>query len=160
MDVIVHWCSCRQSLSSTATHEAELNGAVTGVKLGISLRNIVQELLEHPVTMKLDQDNQGTIRSIIYEVTPWRTRHYASRASWIRDSIQEEGIQVEHVPGVDIIADPLTKVLPKIKLIKSWEKLHLSKSWGNMGLWLPQTRRSVTSTSCQSISKVWCMMNV
>ena len=78
--------------------------------------------------MKLDPDNQGTIRSIIYEVTPWRTRHYASRASWIRDSIQEEGIQVEHVPGVDIIADPLTKVLPKIKLIKSWEKLQLSKS--------------------------------
>ena len=42
MDVIVHWCSCRQSLSSMAAHEAELNGAVTGVKLGISLRNIVQ----------------------------------------------------------------------------------------------------------------------
>ena len=92
-----------------AAHEAELNGAVTGVKLGISLRNIVQELLEHPVTMKLDQDNQGTIRSIIYEVTSWRTRHYASRASWIRDIIQDEGIHVEHVPGLDIIADPLTK---------------------------------------------------
>ena len=69
MDVIVHWCSCRQSLSSTAAHEAELNGAVTGVKLGISLRNIVQELLECPVTMKLHQGNQGTVRSIIHEVT-------------------------------------------------------------------------------------------
>ncbi len=127
MGVIVHWCSCRQSLSATAAHEAELNGAVTGVKLGISLRNIVRELLEHPVTMKLDQDNQGTVRTIIHEVTSWRTRHYADRASWIRDITQLENICVEHMPGVDIIADPLTKVLPKIKLTQSWGKLQLSK---------------------------------
>ena len=97
------------------------------MKLGISLRNIVQELLEHPVTMKLDQDNQGTVRSIIHEVTSWRTRHYATRASWIRDITQEENKCLEHVPGVDIIADPLTKVLPNIKLSESWEKLQLSK---------------------------------
>ena len=97
------------------------------MKLGISLRNIVRELLERPVTMKLDQDNQGTVRTIIHEVTSWRTRHYADRASWIRDITQLENICVEHMLGVDIIADPLTKALPKIKLTQSWGKLQLSK---------------------------------
>lgn len=73
----------------------------------------------------MDQDNQATIRSITHEVTSWRTRHYAIRAASIRDIIYAENITVEHVKGIDIIADPLTKVLPKIKLRESWNKLQL-----------------------------------
>ena len=128
MGVIVHWCSCRQSLASTAAHEAELSGTVTGTKLGINIRNIVSELVDEPVNIKLDQDNKGTINTITHEVTSWRTRHYATRAACIRDIIQEETITVEHVPGVDIIADPLTNVLGKIKLVESRDKLQLEKS--------------------------------
>ena len=52
--------------------------------------------------VKLDQDNQATIRTILHEVTSWRTRHYALRAAWTRDIISAEGIEVEHVPGVEI----------------------------------------------------------
>ena len=48
------------------------------------------------------------------------------RAAWIRDIIQEEKIEVEHVKGVDIIADPLTKVLGKTKLVESRDKLQLT----------------------------------
>ena len=126
MGVIVHWCSCRQSLASTAAHEAELSGTVTGTKLGIGIRNIVNELVDDLTNMKLDQDNKGTINTITHEVTSWRTRHYATRAAWIRDIIQEEKIEVEHVKGVDIVADPLTKVLSKTKLVQSREKLQLT----------------------------------
>ena len=76
--------------------------------------------------VKLDQDSQATIRTILHEVTSWRTRHYALRAAWTRDIISAEGIEVEHVPGVEICADPLTKVLGKVKLAGSHKLLQLT----------------------------------
>ena len=60
-----------------------MNGTVAGVKLGISIKSIVSELLEVPARMQLDQDNHATIESIAHEVTAWRTRRDASRAAWI-----------------------------------------------------------------------------
>ena len=77
------------------------------------------------IRMKLDQDNQATIRTILHDITSWRTRHYALRAAWTRDIIHQEGIEVEHVPGVEICADPLTKVLGKVKLVESHKRLQL-----------------------------------
>ena len=77
--------------------------------------------------MKLDQDNMATIRTITHEVTSWRTRHYGLRAAWIRDIIKEERIRVEHEKGVEICADPLTKVLGKVKLQEALDKLHITK---------------------------------
>ena len=40
-EAIVHWSSNRQSSAVMSAHEAELNGAVTGTKVGIAIRNIV-----------------------------------------------------------------------------------------------------------------------
>ena len=115
-EAIVHWSSNRQSGAVMSAHEGELNGAVTGTKGGIAIRNIVEEMVEEKVSMKLDQDNKATISTIVHEVTSWRTRHYALRAAGVRDLVAQEGIVVEHVKGVEIIADPLTKVLAKNKL--------------------------------------------
>eukprot|EP00974_Lingulodinium_polyedra_P022169 2141763-Lingulodinium_polyedra.AAC.1 len=59
-------------------------------------------------------------------MTSWRTRHYALRAAWIRDIIKKERIVVRPDKGVDICADPLTKVLSKIKLQEALDQLHLT----------------------------------
>ena len=124
---IVHWASNIQSGSVLSAHEAEINGAITSTKVGIAIREIVQDMVGTSVTLKLDQDNQATIATVMHEVTSWRTRHYALRAAGIRDLVAEQQITVEHVRGVPNIADPLTKVLPKIKLMESYEKLQLIK---------------------------------
>ena len=42
--VVVHWSSNKQSGSVMSAHEAELNAAVTGTKIGNSLRNIVADM--------------------------------------------------------------------------------------------------------------------
>ena len=124
-NVIVHWSSNKQPGCVMSAHEAELTGAAVGTTVGISIRNIVTEMCKKEVNLRLDQDNEGTISSILHEVTSWRTRHYALKAAGIRDLITEEGIAVEHVRGIDIIADPLTTVLPRNKLMESYEKLQL-----------------------------------
>ena len=98
-----------------------------GSNAGLTIRRLVTELRNETqnVGLKLDQDNQGTIRSILYEVTSWRTRHYADKAAWIKDTIMREEIEVGHVPGTEIIADPLIKVLDKLKLLAAYVKLQL-----------------------------------
>ena len=77
------------------------------------------------VPVVLLQDNESCIRTLTAEVTSWRSRHYALRAAWIRDVIMQEGIVVKYQPGKEILADGLTKVLPKAKLKESREKLLL-----------------------------------
>ena len=42
-----------------------------------------------------------------------RTRHYAGDASWIRDKLEQEQIDLYHRPGKELIADGLTKILPR-----------------------------------------------
>ena len=117
--MIVHWISQRQTEAAASAHEAELTAATMGTKVGMTIRRITAELTSpnEEIRWKLDQDNQGTIRSILYEVTSWRTRHYADKAAWLRDTIKKEGIEVGHIPGTEIIADPLTQVLDRLKLV-------------------------------------------
>ncbi len=135
---IVHWASVKQSLTTLSSCEAELVAAVTGIKLGMGVRQLLRELLDPLVTtvteedqsaidtpVVLLQDNEACIRTLTTEVTSWRTRHYALRAAWIRDVIMQEGVVVKYQPGKDILADGLTKVLPKEKLKESRAKLLL-----------------------------------
>ena len=85
----------------------------------------MEETVEEKVSMKHDQDNRATVSTIVHEVTSWRARHYALRAAGVRDLVAQEGIVVEHVKGVEIIADPLTKVLAKNKLREAYLKLQM-----------------------------------
>ena len=117
---IVHWCSNKQSLSTVSTCESELSLAVTGVKLGMAIRQVVEQLannkaeLNYTVPMSLGQDNMACVQTITNEVTSWRTRHYALRAAWIRYMVKTEDIKVQYESGKTIRADGLTKVLPNL----------------------------------------------
>ena len=48
--------------------------------------------------------------------------HYAVRAAWARDTINEQGVHLKHVHGIELIADPLTKVLAGTELPKARTK--------------------------------------
>ena len=91
----------------------------------MAVRQVVEQLLNKQVLMKLNQDNMAAVHTIVNEVTSWRTRHYSTRASWIRDMVVKEDIEVAHQSGIDIVADGLTKVLPRIKLVETRQKLQL-----------------------------------
>ena len=72
------------------------------------------------------------IQTILNEVTSWRSRHYAVRAAWACDTVKEEGVKLKHVPGVELIADPLAKVLAGPELPKARKKLGMV----NLGEWV------------------------
>ena len=44
-DVVVHWQSSRQSIVSISSCESEINASMTGLKLGMSIRQMVEDSL-------------------------------------------------------------------------------------------------------------------
>ena len=126
--VPVHWTSTRQSMTALSSCESEVIAHVTGLKLGLAIRDMVEELDMSKCAITMTGDNMAAISTITNEVTSWRTRHYAQRASWIREMCRFEGIQVVHTAGKELISDPLTKTLDRHKLAEAREKLGMVPS--------------------------------
>jgi len=123
---IVHWVSKRQEISATSSCEAELNASVIGLKIGIGLRALLNELTdEGDAQMRMFGDNEAALTTMLTQVTSWRSKHYAMRASWLRDAITEEQCELQHVSGKHLISDALTKVLEKVKLAEARDRLQL-----------------------------------
>ena len=111
---ITHWASNNENLAAMSSCEAELNATLTGVKLGIGIKAIVEELMGfRKICMQLRGGIYATVYSITNEVTSWRNRHYEIRASGTRDLIKQETIDVKHEKGSALVSDALTKVHPK-----------------------------------------------
>ena len=111
--MIVHWTTTRQDRTALSTCESEILAHRTGVQLGLCVRDLVKEATDEKIEVKMEGDNAGAVRSVQNEITTWRTRHYAGDASWIRDKLDEEQIDLYHRPGKELIADGLTKILPR-----------------------------------------------
>ena len=107
--ILVHWSSTKQSIVAISSCDAEINATVTGVKLAMAIRTMVEGILQDRVVFTLFGDNQAALISIQTEITSWRSRHYGMRATWVRDWIKEEEIEVYHKKGTELTADALTK---------------------------------------------------
>ena len=70
-------------------------------------------------------DNTATVITITKEITSWRSRHYAYQAGWARDQVAYQPIRVSHLPGIELPADGLTKVLQGTALKKTRIQLTL-----------------------------------
>ena len=113
-DIIVHWTTSRQDRTALSTCESEILAHRTGLQLGLCIRDLVKEAIGGGATsLKMEGDNTGALRSIQTEMTTWRSRHYAGDASWIRDKVEMEEVELSHRAGQYLIADGLTKVLPR-----------------------------------------------
>ena len=65
----------------------------------MSVRDMTDELREGSSILKLDQDNEATITTILHDVTSRRPRHYALRAEGIRALVAKAYIVVLHTRG-------------------------------------------------------------
>ena len=123
---LVHWESTKQQLTALSSCEAELDAAVTGVKQTGGIVDAIADLdATWAVRTEMYVDNAAALRSMKFVATSWRNRHFAIRASWIRDMIEQKEIIVMHKPGKDLEADALTKILDRVKLQEMRKKLGL-----------------------------------
>ena len=113
------WSSKRQPLTAYSTCEAEIEAMASTTQELIHVSELIGALTDQDLELKLMADNASAVTLVVrtrFIAHGWRTRHFAIRASWLRDVTAEKGIEVEHTPGAGLVADLLTKSIPKIRM--------------------------------------------
>ena len=121
--IMVHWVSHRQSITTLSSCESEIVAHVTGFKLMIGIRDLIEEATKSKMVIVLEGDNLAAIHTLTNVVTSWRNTHYAKRAAWLRDEIIRTRATLQHKRGTELVSDGLTKVLPREKLAIARERL-------------------------------------
>ena len=121
---VIHWATNRQSCTTLSSCESEILAHLTGFKLMIGIRDLIEETWINP-EVELEGDNLAAIQTLTNEITSWRNRHYSMKATWLRDKIKEFDVILRHKYGSLLTSDALTKVLTREKLIVARSRLNL-----------------------------------
>lgn len=110
----VSWLSKKQATVALSTAEAEYVALTTATQEAIWLRRLLTDVgkpLAEPVV--INEDNQGAIAMAKNPVGHARTKHIDIRYHFVREGVQDGAIILKYVATDEMIADILTKPLPK-----------------------------------------------
>ena len=95
--------------------ESELDALAHAVVPTLWLRELLKELIDdyEPSTVIIFQDNQGTIQHCKNEQSSNRTAHLQRRYHFVKQYIELNQIELKHLAGTEMVADQLTKILPR-----------------------------------------------
>ena len=130
-DCALGWWSSKQTVTAWSVCEAETDAMALAVSEVTKLLPLLECLTGQSFSLhaELYGDNSASITVINREtffVKSWRTRAFALRAAWLRDQVRESGLTLSHHPGAELIADLLTKTLPKGRLAELRLKIGLT----------------------------------
>lgn len=118
----VSWNCKRQSTIALSSTEAEYYALTEANKDAIWIRSFILELnseLYQPILINCD--NKGAIDLSKNSNFGARTKHITLRHSFLKDTIDNGIVQIDFVPTQNMLADPLTKAVPK-KAIEDFTK--------------------------------------
>ena len=124
----IGWSSKLQTVVALSSTEAEYMAAVEAGKEILWMRNILSELgypVQGPSMLRID--NQSAISVSKNPEHFGRMKHLDLRFYWLRDVVDDGGIDVLHIPGTQQPADGLTKALsgPEMKIARGRMGLRL-----------------------------------
>ena len=126
---VIGWRANKQDTVTTSTTEAELlalsQAAKEGQYVSRLLRELTVELDYHRIEIQCD--NTQTIRLVREEIARMQTklRHVDIHNHWVRQEVFRKRINVVHTKSKDMIADGLTKVLPKEDFVRFRDQMGL-----------------------------------
>ncbi|XP_019094578.1 PREDICTED: uncharacterized protein LOC109129969 [Camelina sativa] len=112
----ITWCSQKQNTIALSSCEAEFMASTEAAKQAIWLQDLLSEITRwktEQITIHID--NKSAIELTKNPVFHGRSKHIHKRYHFIRECIENEVVDVEHVPGVEQRADILTKALARLK---------------------------------------------
>ena len=112
----VSWHSSRQTLTALSTAESEIIAAVDNMVLARALTPLWAEMCRQDLRWSQGIDNSACIQLLIIPGGAWRTRHLRLRARHFHEAISDEALMIQHLPGVEMLADCLTKAMPESRL--------------------------------------------
>jgi hypothetical protein len=110
----VFWFSKKQPVIAMSSTEAEYYALSEAVKEAIWMNQIMTELgvnMVKPTT--INQDNMSTIAIATNPVNHRNVKHIEVRYHFLRDHIGKGNIKLAYCPTENMVADILTKALPK-----------------------------------------------
>lgn len=123
---LVTWVSQKQKTVALSSCEAEYIAATTAACQGIWLGRLLEELMEDVKSkVVLKVDNKSAIALCKNPVYHDRSKHIDTRYHFIRECIEDQKIEVEHVRTNDQLADIMTKPLGRLKFLEMRTKLGL-----------------------------------
>jgi hypothetical protein len=114
----VDWKAAKQKTVTTSTTEAELLALTEAGKSMRMWMRIFDRIMfnpGHPIAIQCD--NKQTVQLLTKEAPQLRTklRHIDIHQHWLRQEVQAGRIPVQWVPTAEMVADGLTKLLPRQK---------------------------------------------
>lgn len=113
----ISWKSRKQKTVSLSSTEAEYKAMSDSTKEALWLKHLLTELHLRPQeSIPLHVDNEGAEALAQNPSHHARTKHIHARYHFIRECIEGGDIRVLHVSTKDMLADMLTKPLPRVLL--------------------------------------------
>ena len=113
---LVSWHSKKQPVVALSTAEAEFMAAVVAGTEAVWLRMFLGELgFEQSGSTRFMIDNQGAIELVKHPVHQSRAKHIDIKYFWLREKVEERIFTPTYLQTDEMLADPMTKALPKEK---------------------------------------------
>jgi len=109
----ISWNSKRQPTIATSTAEAEYMALFETTRELIWCNKLINELVKNTYDLNLACDNQSTIKLAKNPVMHQRTKHIDVKYHYIRTQITNYNICLYYLPTKSMLADILTKPLPR-----------------------------------------------
>ncbi|GJQ67871.1 hypothetical protein Trydic_g16633 [Trypoxylus dichotomus] len=123
----ISWESKKQQTVALSTTKAEYMGLIEVAKEAIYLRSFLIELgVERLPDVKVYNNNLSALRLAKNPTYHARNKHIDIRHHFVRDVLKSGQLELLHVGTNDMIADVLTKGLPRTKHEKCVESLGLT----------------------------------
>lgn len=120
------WQSKKQDVVALSSTEAEYIALSTAAKEAVYLRRLLKEVgcnRKDPILLK--GDNMSAIQISKNPVFHKRTKHIEIKYHYIREVVEQKGIELEYVSTNENVSDIFTKNLQKQKHVKFVEMLGL-----------------------------------
>jgi hypothetical protein len=114
----IAWRATKQSTVTTSTTEAELLAISETAREAMFMARLLKALdKELDTAMTIQCDNQQTVGLLTKDnaVLNTRLRHVDIHNHWLRQEVQRKHIQVTWIETGKMVADGMTKALPKLK---------------------------------------------
>ncbi|EGD82185.1 hypothetical protein PTSG_11936 [Salpingoeca rosetta] len=113
----ISWSSRRLSLATASTAETEYVSIARASHSAVYLRQFLNELGYTLPPTTIVTDNQPAIAIATNRVTKLRTKHIRLRFHIVRELVEDNVIELTYEPGRTLLADMLTKPLPRPALV-------------------------------------------
>ena len=111
----ISWQTIRQQRTSLSSCEAEIKAVNEATKKTISIRNVIEDLIQCGYPMddlqehtSIYNDNEGAV-AWSHNLTTKDMRHVSLRENYVREGVQDKTVDVLYVPGKINPADIFTK---------------------------------------------------